>query len=148
MNLLRAGVTGTALGLALAISGCTGGGSRSQSATQDTYHAKLGIWDHDIAAFKNADIASCREGRLVVPDFMNPPSDPEILRAKAAGAFADCRRAIVTQHLGKGVLRVNDVYLGSVCAELSLRDRVVDLPEPCDDESVMPLTETFRTLLK
>ncbi len=118
-----------------------GGGDASASAspqpTKDTYYNKLGIWDHDIDAFKKIEIPTCAEGLSEDPDFTRPPADQVKLR-HIATLFGECHRSIAARHLGVGLLRVNDLMLGTACVALGATDADDDLPEACNIESALP----------
>jgi hypothetical protein len=137
--LFRLWAAALAIALGGALSSCDDSAQQqaSPAPTQDTYYGKFGIWNHDLDAYKRLDIPSCAEGRVLDPDFTKPPADPDKLR-RIAHLFGDCHQQIATYHYGVGVLRVNDLMLGSTCIALRAVDLDPDLPDACNIESALP----------
>lgn len=109
----------------------------SPAPTKDAYYDKLGIWDHDIAAYRNTDIGSCSEVQAENPDPMKPPASVSALR-RFAHLYGQCQAALEARHAAVGELRANDIGLGATCVALGLMDTADDIDPACNLKSYLP----------
>jgi hypothetical protein len=109
----------------------------ARPAVADTYYDKLGVYDHDIDAYKSTSIAVCRTVQHENPDFMKPPANTSALK-HLVRLYAACQHSLVHAHTPIGVLRVNNIGFGATCMALAVVDNAEPLMSECNEKSYLP----------
>jgi hypothetical protein len=107
------------------------------AVARDTYYDKFGFWDHDIAAYKQLSITSCRTVQEENKDPMHPLANAAKLQ-HFVRLYAQCQRALEAQNAELGVLRVNSMGLGLACFSLAAIAADEPVADDCNIKSYLP----------